>query len=157
MAMPKYDLLALIDSEMPEEGRGKVVDDVVKAITDTECELTESNDWGVKKLAYPINDRTDAQYHLFRLSGPGSAIGELGRKLRIMDGVLRFRTVRQPESSEREWVDFKSYETLRRTISDRAKIKSRRNARMSRRKMALTAKAIKQARELALLPYVVDR
>jgi small subunit ribosomal protein S18 len=53
-----------------------------------------------------------------------------------------------------EEVDFKSSSTLRRFVSDRGKIRSRRITGTCRRHQNQLAGAVKQARELALLPYV---
>lgn len=54
-----------------------------------------------------------------------------------------------------QWVDYKDLTTLRRFMSDRGKIKSRANTGTCTQHQADVATAIKNARELALLPYVV--
>ncbi|MEU4894114.1 30S ribosomal protein S18 [Streptomyces sp. NPDC044780] len=51
------------------------------------------------------------------------------------------------------YIDYKDTELLRKFISDRGKIRSRRVTRVSRRQQRLLARAIKNAREMALLPY----
>ncbi|MCX8032124.1 MAG: 30S ribosomal protein S18 [Thermoleophilia bacterium] len=51
-------------------------------------------------------------------------------------------------------VDYKDYVTLRRFMSERAKIRSRRTTGACRRHQRQVAVAIKRARELALLPYI---
>jgi small subunit ribosomal protein S18 len=53
-------------------------------------------------------------------------------------------------------VDYKDVQALRRFISDKGKIKSRRNTGACRRHQSQIARAVKRARELALLPYVSD-
>jgi small subunit ribosomal protein S18 len=53
-------------------------------------------------------------------------------------------------------VDYKDIATLRRLISERGKIRSRRISGACRRHQAQIARAVKRARELALLPYVSD-
>jgi small subunit ribosomal protein S18 len=55
-----------------------------------------------------------------------------------------------------EQVDYKDVAALRRFISDRGKIRSRRITGACRRHQNQVARAIKRARELALLPYVAD-
>lgn len=52
-------------------------------------------------------------------------------------------------------VDYKDYGALRKFVSDRGKIKSPRNTGTCRRHQRQVAIAIKRAREMALLPYVV--
>ena len=53
-----------------------------------------------------------------------------------------------------EFVDYKDISTLRKFISDRGKIRSRRITGACRRHQNQIARAVKRARELALLPYV---
>ena len=53
-------------------------------------------------------------------------------------------------------VDFKDVSLLRRFVSDRGKIRSRRITGACRRHQNQVARAIKRARELALLPYVAE-
>ena len=54
-------------------------------------------------------------------------------------------------------IDYKDFGALRRTMSDRGKIRSARVTGNCRRHQAQLARAIKRARELGLLPYVSDR
>jgi small subunit ribosomal protein S18 len=56
-----------------------------------------------------------------------------------------------------EWIDYKDLATMRRFISDRGKIRSRRVTGLSRRHQQQLALAVKRAREIALLPYVGER
>ena len=55
-----------------------------------------------------------------------------------------------------EHVDYKDVGTLRKFISDRGKIRTRRITGACRRHQNQIARAVKRARELALLPYVGD-
>jgi small subunit ribosomal protein S18 len=54
-------------------------------------------------------------------------------------------------------VDYKDVGALRKFISDRGKIRSRRITGACRRHQKQIAKAVKRARELALLPYVAEK
>ncbi|MBB0244996.1 30S ribosomal protein S18 [Streptomyces alkaliphilus] len=56
-----------------------------------------------------------------------------------------------------EYIDYKDTDLLRKFISDRGKIRSRRVTRLTVRQQRLMAKAIKNAREMALLPYAAGR
>lgn len=55
-----------------------------------------------------------------------------------------------------EQVDYKDISSLRKFISDRGKIRSRRITGACRRHQSQIARAVKRARELALLPYVAE-
>ena len=56
-----------------------------------------------------------------------------------------------------EQIDYKDLATMRRFISDRGKIRSRRVTGLSRRHQQQLALAVKRAREIGLLPYVGER
>ena len=56
-----------------------------------------------------------------------------------------------------ETIDYKDLQTMRRFISDRGKVRSRRVTGLSRRHQQQLALAVKRAREIALLPYVGER
>jgi small subunit ribosomal protein S18 len=56
-----------------------------------------------------------------------------------------------------EEIDYKDFQSLRRFLSDRGKIRSRRITGACRRHQSQLANAVKRARELALLPYVSER
>jgi small subunit ribosomal protein S18 len=55
------------------------------------------------------------------------------------------------------YVDYKDYNMLRRFISDRGKVRARRVTSLCPQHQREAASAIKRAREMALLPYVVGR
>ncbi|GGV55018.1 30S ribosomal protein S18 2 [Streptomyces longisporoflavus] len=55
------------------------------------------------------------------------------------------------------YIDYKDTELLRKFISDRGKIRSRRVTKVSAQQQRLLARAIKNAREMALLPYGTAR
>ncbi len=53
--------------------------------------LKHENVWGLRKMAYEINRRTEADYRWFRFEAPVELLEQLGHNLKIADGVLRFR------------------------------------------------------------------
>ncbi|MEU2539206.1 30S ribosomal protein S18 [Streptomyces sp. NPDC029044] len=55
------------------------------------------------------------------------------------------------------YIDYKDTDLLRKFISDRGKIRSRRVTRVSSQQQRRLARAIKNAREMALLPYSTTR
>ncbi len=52
---------------------------------------------GRRKLAYPIQKKTEGHYTLFEIEGSGQEIAELERRFRVNDAVIRFVTVRVDE------------------------------------------------------------
>lgn len=49
------------------------------------------NNWGLRKMAYEIGGRNEADYRWFRFESPTELLGQLDHNLKIADGVLRFR------------------------------------------------------------------
>ena len=95
--MPAYDLLVLIDADAPEERRAQILDAVKKQIDSGAGELKGDVDWGVRKLAFEIDHRGDAYYHLFQLESQPELLDQLGHSLTIDDAVLRHRIIRLPK------------------------------------------------------------
>lgn len=88
-----YDLNLLLDSELPEEQRERILADVETMIQEG-GEIVSAHDWGRRKMAYEIKKKTDAEYHLLQFHGPRELLERLERALRITDGVIRFRTIK---------------------------------------------------------------
>ena len=85
----KYEMLYLIDSSVAEEARDAMIvrfEDLVKSLGGT---AVSTDKWGVKKLAYPINYKSEAFYALLTFEADGSFNKELDRVAGITDGVLR--------------------------------------------------------------------
>ena len=89
-----YDLMLLLDPQAEESTRTKLVSDASAAIK-KDGELIRHDRWGERQLAYHIDRKTSAEYHLlqFHASNP-ELLGALDRSLRIADVVLRFRLIK---------------------------------------------------------------
>jgi small subunit ribosomal protein S6 len=93
-----YDLILLLDLGAEDDRRAKIVADTRAAIS-AEGELLGDQAWGTRPLAYEIDHREAADYHLLQFSGPASLIGALEHSLRITDGVIRYRVIKLPPGS----------------------------------------------------------
>jgi small subunit ribosomal protein S6 len=85
-----YDLVLLLDPLSDEPARTRVLADA-KASIEANGELTREDHWGLRPLAYPIERKTEAEYHLFQFHvREKSVLSQLDRSLRLSDEVLRF-------------------------------------------------------------------
>jgi len=91
---PLYDLMLLLSTAAPEEQRSKVLADVESAITGADGSIERKDDWGQRPLAYRIDHQPDADYHLLQFKAPPTLIETLSHDLRITDGVVRFRVIK---------------------------------------------------------------
>jgi small subunit ribosomal protein S6 len=91
-----YDLMLLLDPNAPEDRRNAAIAEVESAIG-SGGELIGSHDWGTRKMAFEIDHRPEAEYHLYQFSGGNEVLGRLNQRLPIMDGVLRYRIIKFKE------------------------------------------------------------
>ncbi|MDX6671707.1 MAG: small subunit ribosomal protein [Solirubrobacteraceae bacterium] len=90
---PLYDLMLLLDAEAPSERRAEILTEV-EAFIGRGGTIESKHDWGVRTLAYEIQHRKDAEYHLLQFTAPPDLIDRLRTMLKITDGVLRHRVIR---------------------------------------------------------------
>jgi len=91
---PTYDLVILLDPQAHDDVRAKVLADT-RAMIAASGELVRDDHWGDRALAFPIEHRTDAEYHLLQFNAAApELLRELNRTLQITDGILRFRIVK---------------------------------------------------------------
>src|SRR3954447_5943555 len=88
-----YDLMILLDPNVPEERHSQILSQVQSMIEGSGT-LVGAHDWGLRKLAYEMDHRGEAGYHLFQFEGENPLLEQLDHTLKITDGVLRFRTIK---------------------------------------------------------------
>lgn len=93
--MPKlYDLTVLLDPDAPEERRSEILGNVESTIQASGT-LVGHHDWGVRRIAFEINHRPEAAYHLYQFeTDSNDLLDRLGHNLKITDGVLRHRIIK---------------------------------------------------------------
>ena len=96
--------------------------------------LKAENAWGMRKLAYEIQQRTEADYRFFRFETESPVLDELDHSLKITDGVLRFRIFKvDPDSPVIEPPPPVSLASVRRQPPGRPSRSGSRPARRRRR------------------------
>ncbi len=91
---PTYDLVLMLDPQAEESARAKIVADTLAAVQ-AQGELLRHDPWGERPLAYPIERKTSAEYHLLQFhAASAELLSGLDRTLRITDGVVRFRIIK---------------------------------------------------------------
>lgn len=87
----KYEVLYIIDPAQGEEGIKTLVEKF-KAMVEAEGTLSNIDEWGKRRLAYPINDLTEGYYVLMNMETKPEFPAELERVMKITDGILRCLT-----------------------------------------------------------------
>ncbi len=96
----KYETIFVLDATLDEEKLTALTERFQKLIADNAT--VESVDvWGKRRLAYPINYKTEGYYVLVNFSSNPEFPKELERVYGITDGVIRTLTVRKNEKLEK--------------------------------------------------------
>lgn len=88
-----YETLFIVDLALGEEGVKAIVDKFIGMISDA-GNITAVNEWGKRRLAYPINDKNEGYYVLVNFTAPQSFITELERIYSITEGLMRSMVVK---------------------------------------------------------------
>ncbi len=86
--MESYEAVLVFSLANGEEGT-KALTEKFKSLIEAAGTLEEIDEWGKKKLAYPINYETDGYYVLYTFTAQPDFPAEFDRVVNITDGVLR--------------------------------------------------------------------
>lgn len=89
-----YETTVITRTDMNQEGLKGLQDRLNTVAAQFHGEIVLTEDWGKRKLAYPIKKETRGNYTYFVYTGNGNVVHEVERNLRLHDHVLRFLTVR---------------------------------------------------------------
>ncbi len=97
--MIDYEILLMLDAELPEGRPGEIVDRVRQSVEGDGGQWDTEDVWGRRKLAYEINKKTDGDYRLLTFACEPATLDEISRVLKITDGVMRHLAVRRVAST----------------------------------------------------------
>ena len=83
-----YEVVYILDPAMGEEAIAAMIEKF-KTLVETQGTVTEVDEWGKRRLAYPINDLNEGYYVLVTFTAEPSLPAELDRVLKITEGVMR--------------------------------------------------------------------
>ncbi len=89
----------MLDAELPDERQNEIVARSQEIVTKDGGVWHGNEPWGRRKLAYEIDHKTEANYHLLAFDCEPATLDELSRVLRITDGAMRHMAVRRPKGS----------------------------------------------------------
>ena len=91
--MQQYEIVIVLTPLLSEETVKEAIAKYSKFLTDNGAEIVQEDNWGLKKLAYPIQKKTTGYYHLTEFKAPGELINKLEVELRRDERILRFLTI----------------------------------------------------------------
>ncbi|MGB8703713.1 MAG: 30S ribosomal protein S6 [Gillisia sp.] len=92
--MNHYETVFILNPVLSDDQIKETVKKYEDFLVSNGAEMISKEDWGLKKLAYPIQHKKSGFYHLFEFKAPGEAIGPLELEFRREERMMRYLTVR---------------------------------------------------------------
>lgn len=90
----EYEFIIIVNAQLSEEETKKVQDKYENIFLSNNGEVVVKNDWGVKKLAFPIHKQFRGRYFFYDFLGDSEKLDEAQRLMRIDENILRYLLVR---------------------------------------------------------------
>ena len=84
-----YELIVVLSPQANDEEVTATIERFDSLITEKGGELSEQEDWGVRRLAYPIQDFSEGNYVLKRFKSDPQTAVELGHAILASENILR--------------------------------------------------------------------
>ena len=97
--MTDYEILLMLDPELPDERQTEIVTRAREAIEKDGGSWEGHEPWGRRRLAYEIDHKAEGAYHLLTFAAEPATLEEISRVLKITDGVMRHLAVRRVQGA----------------------------------------------------------
>lgn len=91
--MNMYDFVFALQPNITGDGLSAILEKIKSKIS-SNGEIVKFDEWGLKTLAYPVKDYTEAQYYLIQFNSLPDKISELKRDFKINEDILRYIIVK---------------------------------------------------------------
>ncbi len=90
----EYETILILRPDMEDSAVSTLAEKFEGVLTDAGGHILDREDWGSRKLAFPIAKHLRGHYVRMNFLAPAELIFELERRIRIEDGIVRFMTIR---------------------------------------------------------------
>ena len=87
--MTKYEMLYILDAGLEEAKREEIIKKFEDLVTENGGVIEKTDRWGMKKLQYPINYKSEGYYVLMTFEAAKTLVVEIKRIVGITDGIIR--------------------------------------------------------------------
>jgi small subunit ribosomal protein S6 len=94
-----YEILLMLDPDLPEERQTQIVTRAREAIERDGGTWDKHEPWGRRRLAYEIDHKGEGAYHLLTFAAEPATLEEISRVMKITDGVMRHLAVRRVQGA----------------------------------------------------------
>ena len=93
--MNKYELAVVVNAKLDEDARADAVEKVKEVIERFGGQITNIDEWGIKRLAYEIQKMREGYYYFIQFDAGSDAPAQIESRMRIMEPVIRYLCVKQ--------------------------------------------------------------
>jgi len=93
MKTSHYESVVIINAALEDDQVAATLSRIQETIKLNSGEITDVDDWGRKRLAYPINKSKSGYYVIYRYTAPTEAIAKIERMFRLDETVIRYLTI----------------------------------------------------------------
>ena len=98
MMLREYECTVITKADLPEAERAKVLGRYENLFTSSDGEILKREEWGARKLSYPINEQFRGHYVHYDFVTKSENVNEAERLMRIDDNVLRYLSIKIGEN-----------------------------------------------------------
>ncbi len=87
--MTKYEMLYILDASLSDEAKDGIIKKIEDLVSKNGGVVEKTDRWGMKKLQYPINYKSEGYYVLMTFEAAKTLVVEIKRIVGITDGIIR--------------------------------------------------------------------
>ena len=87
--MTKYEMLYILDASLSDEAKDGIIKKIEDLVTANGGVIEKTDRWGMRKLQYPINYKSEGYYVLTTFEAEKTLVVEIKRIIGITDGIIR--------------------------------------------------------------------
>lgn len=87
--MTKYEMLYILDASLSDEAKEGIIKKLEDLVSSNGGVVEKTDRWGLKKLQYPINYKSEGYYVLTTFEAQPTLVVEIKRIVGITDGIIR--------------------------------------------------------------------
>lgn len=125
MAEKRYETTFLLPTSLADDALATLVKHYEEVITKNGGTMIDTEHWGVRRLAYPIEKQTSAHYYSLHYTAPTTVNAKLDRAFHLDETVLRWLVLEMPDENHKARIAMKTRQDnveARRTAAAAAKL-----------------------------------